>query len=90
MCIQCKLNTGIAGVLSQLDEAGNECVIYASRTLSKAERRYCVTQRELLAVVTFTQHFRPYLLGRQFTLGTDHGSPTWLQSVKEPEGQLAR
>jgi len=59
-------NTGIGGVLSQLDEAGNECVIaYASRTLSKAERRYCVTRRELLAVVTFTQHFRPYLLGRQ-------------------------
>jgi len=83
-------NTGIGGVLSQLDEAGNECVIaYASRTLSKAERKYCVTRRELLAVVTFTQHFRPYLLGRQFMLRTDHGSLTWLQSFKEP-GQLAR
>ena len=83
-------NTGIGGVLSQLDEAGNECVIaYASRTLSKAERRYCVTRRELLAVVTFTQHFRPYLLGRQFTLRTDHGSLTWLQSFKEPEGRSA-
>ena len=84
-------NTGLGGVLSQLDETGNEHVIaYASRTLSKAERRYCVTRRELLAVVTFTQHFRPYLLGRQFTLRTDHGSLTWLQSFKEPEGQLAR
>lgn len=63
---------------------------YASQTLGKAERRYCVTRRELLAVVTFTQHFRPYLLGRQFTLRTDHGSLIWLQSFKEPEGQLAR
>ena len=84
-------NTGIGGVLSQLDETGSEHVIaYASRTLSKAERRYCVTRRELLAVVTFTQQFRPYLLGKQFTLRTDHGSLTWLQSFKEPEGQLAR
>jgi len=40
--------------------------------------------------VTFTQHFRPYLLGRQFTLRTDHGSLTWLQSFKEPEVQLAQ
>ena len=83
-------NTGL-GVLSQLDETENEHVIaYASQTLSKAERRYCVTRRELLAVVTFTQHFRLYLLGRQFTLRIDHGSLTWLQSFKEPEGQLAR
>ena len=38
----------------------------------------------------FTQQFRPYLLGREFTLRTDHGSLSWLQSFKEPEGQLAR
>ena len=84
-------NTGLGGVLSQFNKTGNKHMIaYASLTLSKAERRYCVTHCELLAVVTFTQHFRPYLLGRQFTLRTDHGSLTWLQSFKEPAGQLAR
>ena len=84
-------NTGIGAVLSQLDEDGKERVIaYASRLLSKPERRYCVTRRELLAAVTFTRHFRPYLLGRHFTLRTDHGSLTWLKNFKEPEGQLAR
>ena len=49
-----------------------------------------MTCRELLAVVIFTQQFRPYLLGHEFTLITDHGSLSWLQSFKEPEGQLAR
>ena len=84
-------DSGIGAVLSQYDDNGQECVVaYASRMLSKAERRYCVTLRELLAVVVFTQQFRPYLLGRKFTLRTDHGSLTWLQSFKEPEGQLAR
>ena len=84
-------NTGIGGVLAQLDEQGQEHVIaFASRTLSKSERRYCVTRRELLAVVVFTQQFRPYLLGREFILRTDHGCLSWLQSFKEPEGQLAR
>ena len=84
-------NTGIGAVLSQIDDSGKERVVaYGSRVLSKPERRYCVTRRELLAVVYFTRQFRPYLAGRRFTLRTDHGSLTWLRNFKEPEGQLAR
>eukprot|EP00731_Ephydatia_muelleri_P009168 Em0004g1506a len=33
---------------------------------------------------------RQYLLGREFTLRTDHGSLVWIRNFKEPEGQLAR
>ena len=65
-------------------------IAYGSRLLTKPERQYCVTRRELLAVITFTRHFRPYLLGRRFTLRTDHGSLQWLRNFKEPEGQVAR
>lgn len=84
-------NTGIGAVLSQIDEGGAErAVAYGSRLLSKPERRYCVTRRELLAVVYFTRQFRPYLAGRHFILRTDHGSLAWLRNFKEPEGQLAR
>ena len=84
-------DTGIGAVLSQVQEDGSERVIaYASRVLTKPERRYCVTRRELLAVVNFVQHFRPYLLGRHFLLRTYHGSLTWLSNFREPEGQLAR
>ena len=84
-------DTGIGAVLSQQDHEGKERVIaYASRVLSKPERNYCVTRRELLAVVHFTKHFRPYLLGSKFTLRTDHGSLKWLKNFKEPEGQTAR
>ena len=54
---------GMGAVLSQVDREGRErAIAYGSRLLSKAERRYCVTRRELLAVVTFTRHFRPYLV----------------------------
>ena len=82
---------GIGAVLLQVQEDGSERVIaYASRVLTKPERRYCVTRRELLAVVSFVQHFRPYLLGKHFLLWTDHGSLTWLSNFKEPEGLLAR
>ncbi len=82
---------GKGAVLSQMDPEGDEHVIaYGSRLLSKAERRYCVTRRELLAVVTFTCQFRAYLVGQSFLFRTDHGSLTWLQNFKEREGQLAR
>ena len=55
-------NDGIGAVLSQIQEDGNEKVITcASRVLSKPEWQYCVTRRELLAVVTFLKHFRHYL-----------------------------
>ena len=84
-------DTGIGAVLSQFHQDGSEHVIaYASRTLNKAERNYCVTRKELLAVVTFMKHFRQYLVGHKFTVRTDHGALTWLQNFKSPEGQLAR
>lgn len=84
-------NDSIGAVLSQVQESGEERVIaYASRVLSKPERKYCVTRQELLAVITFIKHFRHYLLGRHFTMRTDHGSLRWLHNFKEPEGQLAK
>ena len=84
-------DTGIGAVLSQEHANGEEHVIsYASRLLTKPERNYCVTRKELLAVVAFLHHFRQYLLGAKFIIRTDHGALTWLQSFKSPEGQLAR
>ena len=62
-------DTGIGAVLSQTDDNGREKVIvFASRTLSKSERCYCVTRTELLSVVTFIRVYRPFLLGHKFTL----------------------
>ena len=82
---------GIGAVLSQVDATGSEVVIaYTSRMLSRPELRYCVTRKELLAAVEFIHHFWQYLLGRDFTLRTDHSLLVWLRNFKEPEGQLVR
>ena len=83
-------NHAIGAVLSQ--KTGNEerVIAYASRTLSKSERKYCVTRKELLALVYFVKYFRHYLYGRKFTARTDHASLRWLMNFKNPEGQVAR
>ena len=54
---------GIGAVLSQIHEGAVKVVDYASRSMTKAEQKYCVTSKGLLAVVAFTRLFRPYLLG---------------------------
>ena len=83
-------NFAIGAVLSQEQEGTERVIAYASRTLNRAEQNYCVTRRELLAVVTFLKHFRHYLYGQQVKVRTDHGALRWLLQFKNPEGQLAR
>jgi len=83
-------NYAIGAVLSQLQNGEERVIAYASRTLSKQERNYCVTRKELLAVVHFTTAFRSYLLGRNFLIRTDHSALRWLKHTPEPIGQQAR
>ena len=55
---------GVGGVRSQTTPEGERVVAYFSRAFNKAERRYCVTRRELLAVVLSIRHFKYYLCGQ--------------------------
>lgn len=80
----------MGAVLSQNIDGGERVVEYYSKTFNRAEQNYCVTRRELLAVVRSVKHFEPYLLGRHFVLRTDHASLKWLMNFREPEGQVAR
>ena len=77
-------------VLSQVQDGIERVIAYFSRALKKAERNYCVTRRELLAIVGGVRHFHNYLYGRKFLVRTDHGALRWLVGFKDLEGQLAR
>ncbi|KAG2221669.1 hypothetical protein INT45_002707 [Circinella minor] len=51
-----------------------------SRTLSKLERNYSTTKKELLAIIFTLHKFHQYIYDREFELHTDHRSLCWLQT----------
>ena len=81
---------GIGAVLSQFQDGVEKPIAFASRTLSKSERNYCVTRRELLAIVEFVKQHRHYLQGTRFCIRTDPAPLRFVVQAKDPEGQLAR
>ena len=83
-------NVGSGGVLSQKKNEREHVIAYFSKTFTKEEKNYCVTRREMLAIVKAVKFFRPYLYGRDVTVRTDHASLTWLFRHPQPQGQLAR
>ena len=80
----------LGGILSQEQDGQERVISYYSKCFSKAERRYCTTRRELLAVVCSIKQFHVYLYGRKFRVRSDHGSLRWLMNFKICEGALAR
>ena len=80
----------IGGVLSQVIDGVEIVVGYASQTLSKSQRNYCTTNREILAVVQMIRQYRHYIFGRKFLLRTDHSSLRWLLNYKDADGMLSR
>ena len=83
-------NVAVAAKLSQIQDGVERVISYGSYSLTSAQRRYCTTRQELLALVGFTEQYKHYLLGKHFYVQTDHNSLTWMMQFKNIEGQLAR
>ena len=80
----------MGAVLAQVHDGKKRVFCSASRSLSKSQTKYSATRRELLALVAFRRHFRHYLLGKKFTIVTDHSALQWLHSFKDPDRITAR
>ena len=81
----------LGAVLSQMDDEGKERPIaFASRILSKTERKWGITEREAFAIVWSVNYFRSYLLGNKFELFTDHRPLTYLRTLKNASPKIAR
>ncbi|KAL0200309.1 hypothetical protein M9458_003496, partial [Cirrhinus mrigala] len=83
-------DTGLGAVLSQVKDGEEHPVIYISRKLTKAEKNYAAVEKEALAVKWAVLELHYYLLGRRFTLITDHAPLQWMARAKETNARVTR
>jgi putative transposase len=81
-------NLGIGAVLYQLpngpsDETKVHYISFMARSLKKHELNYPAYKKELLAIVYALKQFECYLIGRSFTLFTDHRPLTYMHTQSE-------
>jgi hypothetical protein len=75
---------GIGGVLSQKRGRYFQPIDYFSKHLSKTERNYSASERELLSIVLSVEHFKEYLYGRHFLIISDHEPLQFLATADLP------
>ena len=63
---------GLGSVLFQKEKTLWKPVAYASRSLTGTEMRYAQIEKEALAVKWTCEKFSDYLLGKSFSIETDH------------------
>lgn len=77
------LDRGIGAVLSQCDVSGaDHPITYYSRKLLPQKEYYSTIEKEFLAIKLGVKAFKVYLLGKPFTVETDHRALEWLDCLK--------
>ena len=83
-------DTGVGAVLSMILNGEEKPICYASRTYSQQETNWCITRREMLAMIYALKQFRQYCLGRNIIVRTDHAPLVTFQTTPSPSSQICR
>ena len=87
-------NSAVGAVLTETINGNEKVVAYASKVLSKTERRWPTYDKELWAIVWAIRHFRQYLVGAPFEVLTDHkpllNAPQSIAVDKDATGRRGR
>jgi transposase InsO family protein len=81
---------GLGAVLFQGTPEDPRYIVCASRALTRSERNYSATKKELLGVMFALRKLRYYLAGRRFTMYTDHKALTYMLQQKKLNDMLER
>nr|GFA60614.1 reverse transcriptase domain-containing protein [Tanacetum cinerariifolium] len=80
----------IGAVLGQCQEKHFRPIHYASKTMTKEESNYTITEKEILAVVYAFEKFMSYLIMNKSIVYTDHFALKYLFAKKDSEARLPR
>ena len=81
---------GVGAVISQKYDKSWKPVAYFSKHLSKTERNYSTSEKELLAIILAIEHFRQFLNGKEFEVFTDHQPLKYYLTADELSPKLER
>ena len=85
---------GVGCILSQFQKIKDEnnnlsrkeiLIAYGSRSLTTGEKHYSSFKLELAGLVSSVEHFKYFLMGKQFIVRTDHRALKWLMSTTHNE-----
>ena len=82
--------SAVAAVLLQEFPEGRKPIAYASRTLSRQEKKFSIYELEALAVLFGIEKFRLYLEHAEFDLHTDNQALSYVLARPRKSGRLAR
>jgi len=78
-------------VWGQKDDLGlDHPIVFFRRKLLPRKEKYTTVEKECLGVKLEVEAFQTYLLGRNFTVETDHQALEWLDRLKESNPHLTR
>ena len=72
-----------------MEDGSDRPIVFVSRTLTPAEKKYSQLEKEGLAVVFGVCKFNQYLMGRSFTILSDHKPLQYLFSADRPVPVMA-
>src|SRR3954465_15988116 len=88
MCDASDYSLGV--VLGQKVEKKLYVIYYASRTMNEAQMNNTTTEKEFLAIIFALEKFRPYLIGTNVIIYTDHAVIKYLLAKKDAKPPLIR
>ena len=80
----------IGFALFQYQDGDRKPIGFWSRTLTKHEKNYHMSEEECLTIVYAVRTCRHYIAGEKSTVLTDHNALRWLMQITDPSGRLMR
>ncbi len=75
---------GLGAVLTQMIDGHERVIMYISRVLQDAEKKWTTREKEALAILWAIHTFRTFVIGNKFLVETDHHSLQWLMTAQKP------